>query len=109
VSANWLITPPEEEDQTRNHDWDAGESRERNCHPNKMAMMILSPATRFVHAISHTIAEVKFAPLRKTERVIATAAYEHDGDAAPNPHAFAMDLAESSGNIRVISDFERTA
>ena len=72
-------------------------------------MMIPSSMTRLVDANSNTIAAVKLAPLRKRERAIATAAYEQDDDAAPHTHAFVIDLAESSGSMRVISDFETTA
>src|SRR5207237_739195 len=43
------------------------------------------------------------------ERAIATAAYEHDEEAAPSPHASAIVRGESSGRTRLISDFETTA
>ena len=45
--------------------------------------------TRLVEAISKAIAAVKFAPLRNSDRANATAAYEHDEDAAPSPAAIA--------------------
>jgi hypothetical protein len=65
--------------------------------------------TRFVEANSNAIDAVKFAPLRKSARASATAAYEHDDDAAPNPHAIVRDLGESSGSSLLISDFDTTA
>ena len=43
-----------------------------------------SSTTRLVEAISKAIAAVKFAPLRNSERASATAAYEHDDEAAPS-------------------------
>src|SRR5207253_11098922 len=43
------------------------------------------------------------------ERAIATAAYEHDEEAAPSPHASAIVRGESPGRRRLISDFETTA
>jgi hypothetical protein len=52
---------------------------------------------------------VKSAPLRKIDRAKATAAYEHDDDAAPNPVAIAKDFGESFGSNLPISPFETTA
>jgi hypothetical protein len=54
------------------------------------------------------MAAVKSAPLRKIERARATAAYEHDEEAAPSPVAVAIDCGESSGKSLVIS-LETTA
>src|SRR5713101_3458981 len=71
--------------------------------------MMPSSITRLVDANWKAIAEVKFAPLRKIERASATAAYEHDDDAAPKPQAIEIDLGESSGKSFVISRFETTA
>ena len=45
-----------------------------NCQPSSKAMMIPSSMTRLVEAISKAMAEVKSAPLRKSERARATAA-----------------------------------
>jgi hypothetical protein len=45
-----------------------------NCQPSSRAMMIPSSMTRFVEAGSKTIAEVKLAPLRNSDRASATAA-----------------------------------
>src|SRR5207247_4567716 len=73
------------------------------------AMMIPSSITRFVEANWNAIAAVKSAPLRKSERASATAAYEHDDEAAPRPDATASVLGESSGSSRRISLFETTA
>jgi hypothetical protein len=80
-----------------------------NSHPRRIAMMIPSSMTRLVEANSKTIAAVKSAPLRKIERARATAAYEHDDEAAPRPHAIPSERAESSGRSRVISALETTA
>ena len=55
------------------------------------------------------MAAVKLAPLRKIERARATAAYEHDDDAAPSPQAIASDFGESFGRSLVISLLETTA
>ena len=80
-----------------------------NCQPITTARMIPSSITRLVEANSNAIDAVKSAPLRKIDRASATAAYEHDDEAAPRPQAIASDLGESSGSSRVISDFEITA
>ena len=45
-----------------------------NCQPISSARMIPSSMTRLVLAISKAIAEVKFAPLRTSERARATEA-----------------------------------
>ena len=45
-----------------------------NCQPIASARMMPSSITRFVDAISNTIAEVKLAPLRNSDRASATAA-----------------------------------
>src|SRR5437868_14597030 len=60
-------------------------------------------------ANSNAMAAVKFAPLRKMERVSATAAYEQEEDAAPRAHALATVFGESSGRSLTISRFETTA
>ena len=62
------------------------------------------PATKQI-----LIAAEKSAPLRKIERASATAAYEHEDEAAPRPQAIASDLGESSGSRRIISPLEITA
>src|SRR5213594_4353273 len=80
-----------------------------NCHPSSRTMMIPSSMTRFVDANSKAMAAVKLAPLRKIERASATAAYEHDDDAAPRQAAIISVRGESSGRSRLISDFETTA
>src|SRR2546425_5048794 len=72
-------------------------------------MMMLSSTTRFVDANSKAMAAVKFAPLRKIDRASATAAYEHDDDAAPSAHAIASVRGESSGSSRLIWRLETTA
>src|SRR5919197_2254577 len=80
-----------------------------NCQPRTRAIRIPSSATRFVEANSKAVAAVKSAPRRKSERASATAAYEHDDDAAPRPHAIPSDRGESSGSRRRISAFDTTA
>src|SRR5437773_9067815 len=80
-----------------------------NCQPMSTMMMMVSSATKLVEASSKAIAAVKFAPLRKIERASATAAYEHEDDAAPRPEAIISVRGESSGRSRLISDFETTA
>jgi hypothetical protein len=45
-----------------------------NCHPIRSARITPSSITRLVDAISNAIAEVKFAPLRNSDRASATAA-----------------------------------
>src|SRR5712691_6648448 len=80
-----------------------------NCQPSSTAITIPSSATRFVEAISKAIAAVKSAPWRKSERASATAAYEHEEEAAPRPVATASVRGESSGSSRRISCLETTA
>ena len=72
-------------------------------------MTIPSSITRFVEANSNAIAAVKSAPLRNKERASATAAYEHDDEAAPRPVARHNERGESSGISRRISLFDTTA
>src|ERR1700731_2708295 len=84
-------------------------SASANCQPIRTIRMTLSSATRLVEASSNAIAAVKSAPFRKIERANATAAYEHDDDAAPSPVAIARDLGESFGSSRLISPLETTA
>src|SRR5207249_4442775 len=69
-----------------------------NSQPRISAIRTPSSTTRFVDAISNAIAAVKSAPLRKSERASATAAYEHDDDAVPRAVAVASDRGESSGS-----------
>src|SRR5215470_12027250 len=58
-----------------------------NCHDSSSAKMMPSSMTRFVLAISKAIAATKLAPRRNRPRASATAAYEHDDEAAPRPLA----------------------
>jgi hypothetical protein len=51
----------------------------------------------------------KIRSLSKDRTASATAAYEHDEDAAPNPQALASVFGELLGSIRLISPFETTA
>ena len=73
-----------------------------NCQPRRNTIMIPSSMTRFVEANSKAIAAVKLAPFRKMDRASATAAYEHEEDAAPSPQAIVKDRGESSGSKRLI-------
>ncbi len=49
-------------------------SASANCHPRKTMSTIVSSSTRFVDAISNTMAAVKWAPFRNSDRAMATAA-----------------------------------
>jgi hypothetical protein len=71
--------------------------------------MIPSSITKFVEANWSAIAAVKFAPFRNNDRASATAAYEHDDEAAPRAEAMASVRGESSGKSRRISALETTA
>src|SRR5204863_3662007 len=57
--------------------------------------------TRLVEAISNTMAAVKLAPLRNSDRASATAAYEHDEDARPSPVAAASAAGRSLPSARI--------
>ena len=72
-------------------------------------MMIPSSITRFVDANWNAIEAVKSAPFLNSDRESATAAYEHDEEAAPRPHAIPSERGESSGRSLRISPFETTA
>ena len=52
---------------------------------------------------------MKSAPLRNSDRASATAAYEHDDDAAPSPVAVARLRGRSSGSSRAIVDLRTSA
>src|SRR6266508_5487742 len=80
-----------------------------NCQPTSTARMMPSSITRLVEANWKAIAAVKSAPLRKIDLASATAAYEHDDEAAPSPVASHTDRGESSGSSRLISPLETTA
>ena len=73
-----------------------------NCQPSSSPRMRPSSITRFVEANWNAIAEVKLAPLRNSDRAMATAAYEHDDDAAPRMVAVARLRGWSSGSSRAI-------
>ena len=80
-----------------------------NCHPMSSARIKPSSMTRFVLASANAVAAVKFAPLRKSDRASATAAYEQDDDAAPSPVAISRLRGESSGSNRAIVDLRTRA
>src|ERR1700721_4585134 len=79
-----------------------------NHHPIRTTRTTLSSITRLVEAISNAMAAVKSAPLRNKERASATAAYEHDDDAAPSASARRIDFGRSSGRSGLISSGEHT-
>jgi len=72
-----------------------------NCQPSSRNMITPSSMTRLVEAISNAMAAVKFAPLRNKDRASATAAYEHDEDAIPNPVEATMARGRSSPISRI--------
>jgi hypothetical protein len=80
-----------------------------NCHPSTRAITTPNSMTRFVDAISNAMAAVRLAPLRKSDRAKATAAYEQDDDAAPNAVAAARDRGEASLISRPIRSRRTTA
>ena len=80
-----------------------------NCQPISSARITPSSMTRLVEAISKAIAAVKSAPLRNSARASATAAYEHDDDAAPSPAATASVRGRSSPSSRTTVDRRTTA
>ena len=80
-----------------------------NCQPNRIQMMIPSSITRFVEAIAKAMAAVKLAPSRKSERASATAAYEHDDEAAPSSVALVSVGALSPPSVRMTSPRRTTA
>jgi len=67
------------------------------------------PRSVVVDPSSNASAAVKFAPLRNNDRANATAAEEHDEDAAPRAAATARVRGRSSPNSRTIVDFRTTA
>ena len=73
-----------------------------NCQPMSKARMMPSSITKLVEAISKAIAAVKLAPLRNSDRASATAAYEHEDDAAPKPVAMAKVFGRSSPSLLTI-------
>src|ERR1700761_7656905 len=80
-----------------------------NCQPISRARITPSSMTRLVEAISNAMAAVKLAPLRNSDRASATAAYEHEDEAAPRPAATASVRGRSSPSSRTIVDRRITA
>ena len=80
-----------------------------NCQEMSRARMMPSSMTRLVLAISKTMAAVKLAPLRNSERASATAAYEQDEEAAPSPVARASAAGRSLPSSRTTVDRRTTA
>ena len=62
-----------------------------------------------MEAISNAIAAVKLAPWRNSDRASATAAYEHDEEAAPKPVASASVRGRSPPSRRTMVAFLTTA
>jgi hypothetical protein len=79
-----------------------------NCQPINRARITPSSTTRFVEPISNAMAATKLAPLRINDRANATAAYEHDDDAAPNAAPVARVRGRSSPSNLTIVDFRTT-
>ena len=71
-----------------------------NGQPSRINRMRPSSKTRLVEANSNTIAAWKLAPLRNSDRAIATAAYEQDDDAAPRSVANPRLRGESEPRVR---------
>ncbi len=71
--------------------------------------MMPNSTTKLVEPISNAMAAVKFAPLRNSDRASATAAYEHDDDAAPSPAATARVRGRSSPSTLTIVERRTTA
>src|SRR5919201_5710258 len=65
--------------------------------------------TRLVEASSKTMAAVKLAPFKNSERASETAAYEHELEATPNRVASVRLRGESSPSRRAIERWETTA
>jgi hypothetical protein len=64
-----------------------------NCHPMSSQSTRPSSHTRFVEANWKASAVAADAPFWKSDLAMATAAYEHDDDAAPSPVASATGRA----------------
>src|SRR5437016_4208447 len=79
-----------------------------NCHPIKSTSKMPSSMTRLVEANSKAMLAVKSAPFRNRDRAIATAAYEHEDEAPPKPHAFSKVIARASGKSFRISPLDTT-
>jgi hypothetical protein len=81
-----------------------------NCQPIDRPRITASSTTRFVEPISNAMAATKLAPLRINDRANAnaTAAYEHDDDAAPNAAPVARVRGRSSPSNLTIVDFRTT-
>src|SRR2546430_3126123 len=71
-----------------------------NGQPSRINRIRPSSKTRLVEANSKTIAAWKLAPLRNSDRAIATAAYEQDDDAAPRSVANPRLRGESEPRVR---------
>ncbi|COW68011.1 Uncharacterised protein [Mycobacterium tuberculosis] len=80
-----------------------------NCQPISRARMMPNSTTRLVEPISNAIAAVKLAPLRNSDRAKATAAYEHDDEAAPRPVAITRVRGRSSPSSVTIVERRTTA
>src|SRR6266853_1778276 len=79
-----------------------------NGQPRKIRRTRPSSNTRLVEANSKMIALTKLAPLRKSVRATATAAYEHEELAAPKPHARRKPLRSGLPRARATVRLETT-
>lgn len=84
-------------------------SARTNWRPSSTQRMTPGSSTRFVEADWNVIAAMKSAPLRKSDRASATAAYEQEGDATPRVLARRMVRGRLSGKRRLISSLVTTA
>ncbi len=73
-----------------------------NCHPSRIQSTSPSSHTRFVEANWKASAEAAEAPFWNRLLAIATAAYEHDEEAAPRPVATATGRGPSPASARSI-------
>jgi hypothetical protein len=85
----------EQEGEDHDHDRAAHELGQRELPAQENREQDPELDHELVEANSNAIAAEKSAPLRKIERASATAAYEHEDEAAPRPQAIASDLGES--------------
>src|ERR1700682_447741 len=84
-------------------------SATRNCQPRRISNTRPSSKTRLVEANSKITALANVAPLRNSVRATATAAYEHEDDAAPSAVASATDFGVSRPSSRETACLETSA
>ena len=79
-----------------------------NCQPRRISRTRPSSKTRFVDANSKMIALTKWAPRRNRALATATAAYEQDELAAPNPRERTKPLRSGLPRTPATARFETT-